>query len=84
MGAVTHRCQWCDSDYPCDTFEQGENEHGHAVYRCECKSKDECPGCSQNGACESCQRHPAMGEHPQPWLCAECLSEWIDNHAEVA
>ena len=46
MATVTHRCKWCDSDYPCDTFVEGEDEHGHAVSACDCKATDTCPLCS--------------------------------------
>jgi hypothetical protein len=76
---VQHRCQFCDSDYACDTTQ----EVSEGVYRCECKAKDECPGCSKHGACEDCSRKPATGEHPKAWLCGDCADEWIENHAEV-
>lgn len=73
---VTHRCQYCDGDYRCDTM----REVFEGVYRCECKAVDTCPGCSEHGACEECGQQPAIGAHENPWLCAECLHEYIDNY----
>jgi hypothetical protein len=43
---TVHRCQFCDSDYPCDTFVQGEDEHGRERSACECREMDTCPLCS--------------------------------------
>jgi len=43
---VTHRCSFCDSDYPCDTFRLGEDEHGRERSACECRETDTCPLCS--------------------------------------
>lgn len=43
---VTHTCQWCDSDYPCDTLIEGEDEQGHQRSDCECIETDTCPLCS--------------------------------------
>lgn len=76
MSQVTHRCSFCDSDYACDTMQEVSED----VYRCECKSVDSCPGCSEHGACESCGSRPAMGEHPNQFLCGECLHNWLDNY----
>ena len=46
MITVTHRCQWCDADYACDTFVEGEDEHGRERSACDCREKDTCPLCS--------------------------------------
>lgn len=78
--SVTHRCQFCDGDYACDTFEQGENEHGHAVSRCQCQAVDSCPGCSEHGACEQCGKAPATGDGHQPFYCGPCEEKWLDNY----
>jgi hypothetical protein len=43
---TTHTCKFCDSDYPCDTFRQGEDEHGHERSACDCRETDTCPLCS--------------------------------------
>ncbi len=65
---VTHRCQFCDSDYPCDTMQEVSED----VYRCSCKSVDSCPGCSEHGACEDCGAKSATGDGHKPFHCAEC------------
>jgi len=81
MATVTHRCQFCDSDYPCDTFVQGEDEHGRERAACDCKATDECPGCSEHGACEECGKAPATGDGHKPFFCEPCEVEWIDNYS---
>lgn len=73
---VTHRCQFCDSDYVCDTM----HEVSEDVYRCQCKSVDTCPGCSDNGACEKCEKAPATGDGHQPFYCEACEADWLDNY----
>jgi len=71
MSTVTHRCQFCESDYPCATFITGEDEHGRERSSCECKSTDECPGCSEHGACEDCGKAPA-GDERSMFYCTPC------------
>ena len=46
MSLVTHRCQFCDADYPCDTFREGEDEQGHDVSACDCPKTSTCPDCA--------------------------------------
>lgn len=72
----THRCQWCDGDYPCTTTE----EVREGVYRCACASTDACHGCREHGACEECGERSAAGADEHPSLCAECLKTWLDNY----
>lgn len=71
-----HRCEWCDSDFPCETMQEVSED----VYRCECPSTDECPGCSKHGACECCGKAPATGDGHQPFYCAACEETWLDNY----
>lgn len=74
---VQHRCQWCSGDYPCDTTQ----EVSEGVYRCSCKAVDECPGCSENGACEECGHAPATGDGHKPFFCGPCEERWVDNYS---
>lgn len=82
MTAV-HRCQWCDQDYPCHTFIEGEDEHGHFRSACDCKAKDECPGCSEHGACEDCGKAPA-GDERSMFRCTPCADKVADSLDEAA
>ena len=83
MATVTHRCSFCDSDYPCDTFRQGEDEHGRERSACDCKSTTECPGCSEHGACERCGKAPA-GDDRAMFFCADCAEATEDSRNEKA
>lgn len=71
-----HRCQWCEQDYPCDTLQ----EISHNKWRCDCPSFNECPGCSQHGACECCGQASATGDGHKPFYCGPCEEVWIDNY----
>lgn len=73
---INHRCQWCDGDYPCSTTE----EVSEGIFRCQCASTDECPGCSKNGACEDCGKAPATGDGHRPFYCAACEERWLENY----
>lgn len=73
---VTHRCGFCDADYPCDTMREVSED----VYRCECESVESCPGCLTNGACESCGKVPATGDGHRPFYCAACEEQWLENY----
>lgn len=73
---VHHRCAYCESDYPCDTMREVSED----VYRCDCKETQECPGCSEHGACEQCGKAPATGDGHQPFYCAACEESWLDNY----
>lgn len=86
MSTVTHRCQWCDSDYACETFEQGETEDGHAVSRCDCQVKDECVKCSPDLYKPLCVQCDEMGEYAlgveqvegplgRQWACTKHVNE---------
>ena len=83
---VVHRCQWCDGDYPCDTFVEGEDEHGHPVSRCDCQSKDECIACSPDLYRPLCVQCDEMGEYAlgvaevegpfgRQWACARHVAQ---------
>jgi hypothetical protein len=74
--SVTHRCQFCDADYPCETTQEVSED----VYRCQCKAVDECPGCSKHGACEDCGTAPATGDGHKPFYCQACEDNWLDNY----
>jgi hypothetical protein len=74
--SITHRCQWCDGDYACDTTQEVSED----VYRCQCKAVDSCPGCSEHGACEKCGTAPATGDGHQPFYCGPCGEAWLDNY----
>lgn len=76
MSLYTHRCQFCDSDFPCDTMQEVSDD----VYRCECKHVDTCPGCSEHGACEDCGKAPATGDGHKPFFCEPCEETWLDNY----
>lgn len=71
----THRCQFCDQDYP-GLGMTGEDEHGDE--RCDCPVTDTCPGCSEHGACEDCGQRPAGSEINQ-FLCDPCAERWTEN-----
>ena len=46
----THRCMWCDSDYPGVTpLVEGEDDNGRYRAECECPSTEECPDCAEIG-----------------------------------
>lgn len=70
-----HVCQWCGRDYPCSTTEEVSED----VYRCACKSTDECPGCSEHGACADCGEQPA-GSETNEELCDGCAERWLENY----
>lgn len=72
---VTHRCQYCDSDYPCDSMQEVSED----VYRCDCKAVDSCPGCLEHGACEHCGTRSA-GSEINECLCEPCAQTWLDNY----
>lgn len=74
-----HTCQFCDGRYPCETTE----EVSEGVYRCECKSVDECPGCSEHGACERCGQAPA-GDERNLFMCSACAEATEDSRNEKA
>lgn len=76
---TTHRCQFCDSDYPCHSFVEGEDENHRQRWACDCKSTDECPGCSEHGACEDCGQASA-GDERSMFRCTPCADVWMDNY----
>jgi uncharacterized protein (DUF1810 family) len=80
----THRCQWCDRDYPGVTdLIEGQDEYGHDRSACGCPVTDECPGCSVHGACERCGQAPA-GDDREMTLCANCADQTEDARNEAA
>lgn len=75
----THTCRWCEQSYPGTTLlVEGETEDGRPVASCECQVTDECPGCSEHGACEDCGKAPA-GDERDYFRCTPCAQKRIDN-----
>lgn len=75
-----HRCQWCEGLYLGVTLlVEGVDEDGRDRAACECKVTDECPGCSEHGACEKCGKAPA-GDDRKMFLCTGCADEWEANY----
>lgn len=80
MSNHTHECQYCGADYPGTTLlVEGEDDHGRFRSECECQITDECPGCSEHGACETCGKAPA-GDERKMFLCTGCADEWEENY----
>lgn len=80
----THTCQWCSQSYPGTTLlVEGETEDGRPVASCECQVTDECPGCSEHGACEDCGKAPA-GDERDLFRCKDCADKTEDSRNERA
>jgi len=69
MSTVTHRCQFCDSDYPCATFITGADEHGRERSSCECRETDTCPLCSD---------YPTLPVEQEPDINGVSMGEAMD------
>lgn len=72
-----HICRWCEQRYPGNGTAHEINDHGDLG--CDCTGPtDECPGCSEHGACEDCGKAPA-GDERDVFRCTPCAQKRIDN-----
>lgn len=78
MSNHVHICQFCEGRYPGTTLLVEIDDRGNCA--CECLVKDECPGCSEHGACEKCGQAPA-GDERKPFLCTPCADDWEANYS---
>jgi hypothetical protein len=77
MSNHVHICKFCNGRYPGTTLLVEIDDRGTCA--CECPVQDECPGCSEHGACEKCGHAPA-GDERKMFLCSDCADEWEANY----
>jgi hypothetical protein len=81
MSDHNHVCQFCEGSYPGTTQTFVVDDAG--TLDCDCKVTEECPGCSEHGACEDCGQAPA-GDERNPFLCSPCADQWEQNREPAA